>query len=147
MLWMLLFLSTVLWSYEPLLPDAPGWTCGEDSIGLCQSRTHLFKAQTYSGEAAGVAGNMWHSWWVVQLCENLHTISLCLAEVKCFLTFHPGNPRPLKHLCRLQIRRLMTLKRLNDPRIMNSDLFPPGLRNVLLYKELDLYDQTAEFMM
>ncbi|XP_019896166.1 ankyrin repeat and SOCS box protein 15-like isoform X2 [Esox lucius] len=50
-----------------------------------------------------------------------------------------GKPRSLKHLCRLEIRKCLTLKRLNDPIVMSSDLFPPGLRNYLMYKEKDLY--------
>ncbi|XP_062316664.1 ankyrin repeat and SOCS box protein 15-like isoform X1 [Osmerus eperlanus] len=82
----------------------------------------------------------------VPICLKLRLILEKQQEWPEICDIH-GNPRPLKHLCRLQIRRRMTLKRLNDPRIMNSDLFPPGLRNFLLYKELDLYCQTAEFMM
>uniref|UniRef100_A0A8C6SP20 Ankyrin repeat and SOCS box containing 15 n=1 Tax=Neogobius melanostomus TaxID=47308 RepID=A0A8C6SP20_9GOBI len=36
------------------------------------------------------------------------------------------SPRPLRHLCRLEIRQRLTLKRLNNPEIMN--LFPPDSR-------------------
>ncbi|KAG7456050.1 hypothetical protein MATL_G00247620 [Megalops atlanticus] len=50
-----------------------------------------------------------------------------------------GNPRTLKHLCRLVIRRQMTLKRLCDPDIMDSAPFPPMVKNYLVYKEYDLY--------
>ncbi|KAM4601695.1 uncharacterized protein asb15a [Polymixia lowei] len=49
------------------------------------------------------------------------------------------SPRSLKHLCRLVIRTRLTLKRLNNPEIMNSDVFPPRLKSYLLYQELDLY--------
>lgn len=46
--------------------------------------------------------------------------------------FVPDNPRSLKHLCRLEIRRYMTVKRLRNIIIMDS--FPPPIRNYLLYK-------------
>ncbi|KAM8891063.1 dynein axonemal heavy chain 12 isoform 3-T4 [Spinachia spinachia] len=49
-----------------------------------------------------------------------------------------NSPRPLGHLCRLEIRRRLTLKRLNNPEIMSSPVFPPRLRSFLLYQELDL---------
>ncbi|XP_061898954.1 ankyrin repeat and SOCS box protein 15 isoform X1 [Entelurus aequoreus] len=49
------------------------------------------------------------------------------------------SPRSLGHLCRLSIRRRLTLKRLNNTEVMNSDLFPPGLRSFILYRDLDLY--------
>ncbi|XP_077373904.1 uncharacterized protein LOC144016536 [Festucalex cinctus] len=48
-----------------------------------------------------------------------------------------GSPRPLSHLCRLLIRRRLTLKRLNNGEIMNSELFPPRLRDFILYREYD----------
>ncbi|CAL8291801.1 unnamed protein product [Boreogadus saida] len=47
------------------------------------------------------------------------------------------SPRSLGHICRLEIRRCLTLKRLSNPDVMNSDLFPPRLRDYLLYRELD----------
>ncbi|KAK0141822.1 Ankyrin repeat and SOCS box protein 15 [Merluccius polli] len=47
------------------------------------------------------------------------------------------SPRSLSHICRLEIRRRLTLKRLNNPEVMNSDLFPPRLRDYLLYRELE----------
>ncbi|XP_037109175.1 ankyrin repeat and SOCS box protein 15 [Syngnathus acus] len=46
-----------------------------------------------------------------------------------------GSPRSLSHLCRLLIRRRLTLKRLNNGEIMNSDVFPPRLRSFILYGE------------
>ncbi|KAF7643903.1 hypothetical protein LDENG_00231450 [Lucifuga dentata] len=55
-----------------------------------------------------------------------------------------NSPRSLGHLCRLEIRKRLTLKRLNNPEIMNSDLFPPRLKNFILYKELDLYSQSHQ---
>ncbi|XP_055049334.2 ankyrin repeat and SOCS box protein 15 isoform X1 [Misgurnus anguillicaudatus] len=50
-----------------------------------------------------------------------------------------GNPRALKHLCRLVIRREMTPCRLGDPEFIHSGPFPPGLKGYLMYKEYDLY--------
>ncbi|XP_059191009.1 ankyrin repeat and SOCS box protein 15-like [Centropristis striata] len=55
-----------------------------------------------------------------------------------------NSPRSLRHLCRLEIRRRLTLKRLNNPEIMNSDIFPPRLKSFILYQELDLYSQDSE---
>ncbi|XP_041853379.1 ankyrin repeat and SOCS box protein 15-like [Melanotaenia boesemani] len=54
------------------------------------------------------------------------------------------NPCPLKHLCRLEIRKRLTLKRLNNREIMNSPIFPPRLKHFILYEELDLYSQGPE---
>lgn len=56
----------------------------------------------------------------------------------------PGNPRRLKHLARLVIRRQMMLRRLNDPEFMSTVPFPPALKNFLLYKEYDIYGQMIE---
>lgn len=56
----------------------------------------------------------------------------------------PGNPRQLKHLARLVIRRQMMLRRLNDPEFMSMVPFPPALKNFLLYKEYDIYGQMIE---
>ncbi|XP_056137577.1 ankyrin repeat and SOCS box protein 15 [Lampris incognitus] len=55
-----------------------------------------------------------------------------------------SNPRSLSHLCRLEIRRRLTLRRLNNQEIMNSNLFPPRIKNYLLYHELDLYTHSTE---
>ncbi|CAB1437387.1 unnamed protein product [Pleuronectes platessa] len=55
-----------------------------------------------------------------------------------------SSPRFLRHLCRLVIRRSLTLKRLNNPEIMNSHVFPPRLKSFILYQELDLYNQDPE---
>ncbi|XP_029698097.1 ankyrin repeat and SOCS box protein 15 isoform X3 [Takifugu rubripes] len=54
-----------------------------------------------------------------------------------------GTPRSLGHLCRLRMRRSLTLKRLNNLEIMNSLIIPPGLQRFLLYQELDLYTSTG----
>ncbi|XP_055365597.1 ankyrin repeat and SOCS box protein 15-like isoform X2 [Betta splendens] len=58
-----------------------------------------------------------------------------------------SNPRSLRHLCRLEIRKRLTLKRLKNPEIMNSHVFPPRLRSFILYQELDLYSQDQERIM
>uniref|UniRef100_A0A4W6BIJ9 Ankyrin repeat and SOCS box containing 15 n=1 Tax=Lates calcarifer TaxID=8187 RepID=A0A4W6BIJ9_LATCA len=58
-----------------------------------------------------------------------------------------SSPRSLRHLCRLEIRRRLTLKRLNNPEIMNSHVFPPRLKSFILYQELDLYSQDPECIM
>ncbi|XP_010704624.1 ankyrin repeat and SOCS box protein 15 isoform X4 [Meleagris gallopavo] len=49
------------------------------------------------------------------------------------------NPRPLKHLCRLKIRKLMGLWRLQKLSSMKKFPLPPVLKNYILYKEYDLY--------
>uniref|UniRef100_A0A8C2JDB1 Ankyrin repeat and SOCS box containing 15b n=1 Tax=Cyprinus carpio TaxID=7962 RepID=A0A8C2JDB1_CYPCA len=54
------------------------------------------------------------------------------------------NPRSLKHQARLVIRRCMTLRRLNDPEFMSTVPFPPALKNLLLYKEYDIYGRMDE---
>ncbi|KAK2832567.1 hypothetical protein Q7C36_016029 [Tachysurus vachellii] len=51
------------------------------------------------------------------------------------------NPRHLKHLCRLVIRKRISLRRLNNPRFMSEFPFPPALKNYLIYKEYNLYGQ------
>uniref|UniRef100_A0A3B5B1T0 Ankyrin repeat and SOCS box protein 15-like n=1 Tax=Stegastes partitus TaxID=144197 RepID=A0A3B5B1T0_9TELE len=57
------------------------------------------------------------------------------------------SPRYLGHLCRLEIRKLLTLKKLNNPEIMNSQVFPPRLKRFILYEDLDLYSQDPECIM
>ncbi|XP_013863405.1 ankyrin repeat and SOCS box protein 15 [Austrofundulus limnaeus] len=57
------------------------------------------------------------------------------------------SPRSLRHLCRLEIRRRLTMRRLNNPEIMRSDLFPPRLKRFILYEELDLYKQNSDRLM
>ncbi|KAM8974513.1 ankyrin repeat and SOCS box protein 15 [Pelodytes ibericus] len=50
-----------------------------------------------------------------------------------------GNPRPLKHLCRLRIRKLVGLERLQRKSPMNKLPLPPMLKSYLMFKEYDLY--------
>ncbi|KPP56971.1 hypothetical protein Z043_125362, partial [Scleropages formosus] len=47
-----------------------------------------------------------------------------------------GNPRQLKHLCRLVIRTRITARRLSK---MDSAPFPPRVKDYLLFREYDLY--------
>ncbi|XP_033181902.1 ankyrin repeat and SOCS box protein 15-like [Anabas testudineus] len=58
-----------------------------------------------------------------------------------------SSPRSLRHLCRLEVRRCLTLKRLKNSEVMNSHVFPPRLRSFILYQELDLYSQDPERIM
>nr|XP_025968804.1 ankyrin repeat and SOCS box protein 15 isoform X5 [Dromaius novaehollandiae]XP_025968805.1 ankyrin repeat and SOCS box protein 15 isoform X5 [Dromaius novaehollandiae]XP_025968806.1 ankyrin repeat and SOCS box protein 15 isoform X5 [Dromaius novaehollandiae] len=51
------------------------------------------------------------------------------------------NPRSLKHLCRLKIRKLMGLKSLQKLSSMKKFPLPPVLKNYILYKEYDLYGE------
>ncbi|XP_063053073.1 ankyrin repeat and SOCS box protein 15-like isoform X2 [Engraulis encrasicolus] len=51
------------------------------------------------------------------------------------------NPRPLKHLCRLKIRKLLCLSRLCDTTVM--DQFPPRIKHYLLFKENDVCEQLS----
>lgn len=61
-----------------------------------------------------------------------------LAAKRAALT---GNPRPLKHLCRLVIRKQVTLRRLSDPHVIDSAPLPHRITDYLLYREHDLYGQ------
>ncbi|XP_047452647.1 ankyrin repeat and SOCS box protein 15-like isoform X2 [Mugil cephalus] len=58
-----------------------------------------------------------------------------------------NSPRSLSHLCRLVIRKCLTLKKINNPEIMNSRIFPPRLKRFIKYEELDLSSQDAECFM
>ncbi|XP_029016614.1 ankyrin repeat and SOCS box protein 15b isoform X2 [Betta splendens] len=49
-----------------------------------------------------------------------------------------SGPRSLQHLCRLLIRRHMSLRVLNDPAVMAAVPFPPRLKSYLTFRELDL---------
>nr|XP_003221372.1 PREDICTED: ankyrin repeat and SOCS box protein 15 isoform X2 [Anolis carolinensis] len=49
------------------------------------------------------------------------------------------NPRPLKHLCRLKIRKYMGLESTQKALSMKKLPLPPVLKAYILYKEYDLY--------
>ncbi|XP_024076186.2 ankyrin repeat and SOCS box protein 14 [Terrapene carolina triunguis] len=58
-------------------------------------------------------------------------------EINSILT----NPRSLKHLCRLEIRKCMGHLRLRCPVFMTFLPLPNRLKEYILYKEYDLYGQ------
>ncbi|XP_067292689.1 ankyrin repeat and SOCS box protein 15-like [Pseudorasbora parva] len=81
---------------------------------------------------------------VLILLDYVNDVPIC-SHLRCILEKQKewaeictilNNPRSLKHLCRLEIRKHMTVKRLRNTIIMDS--FPPPIRNYLLYKEHDL---------
>ncbi|XP_053107595.1 ankyrin repeat and SOCS box protein 15 isoform X6 [Hemicordylus capensis] len=49
------------------------------------------------------------------------------------------NPRPLKHLCRLKIRKCIGLERIQKLLSVKKLPLPPVLKGYILYKEYDLY--------
>ncbi|XP_069085980.1 ankyrin repeat and SOCS box protein 15 isoform X2 [Pleurodeles waltl] len=55
------------------------------------------------------------------------------------------NPRSLQHLCRLKIRRLIGLRRLQRPILLEKLQLPPVLKDYILYKEYDLYGRGLDF--
>ncbi|XP_061578678.1 ankyrin repeat and SOCS box protein 15-like [Cololabis saira] len=81
----------------------------------------------------------------VHICSKLRVIleiqkewpEIC--EILC-------NPRSLRQLSRLEIRKRLTLRRLKNPEII-SKLFPPQLRRFILYEELDLSSQNPELVL
>ncbi|XP_051740553.1 ankyrin repeat and SOCS box protein 15-like [Ctenopharyngodon idella] len=77
---------------------------------------------------------------VLILLDYVNHVPLC-SHLRCILEKQKewaeictilNNPRSLKHLCRLEIRKYMTVKKLRNIIIMDS--FPPPIRNYLLYK-------------
>ncbi|KAM4573463.1 ankyrin repeat and SOCS box protein 15 isoform 1-T1 [Odontesthes bonariensis] len=54
------------------------------------------------------------------------------------------SPRSLRHLCRLEIRKRVSMKKQINAKITNSHIFPPRLKRFLLYEELDLYSIDPE---
>ncbi|XP_063302881.1 ankyrin repeat and SOCS box protein 15 isoform X2 [Pelobates fuscus] len=56
-----------------------------------------------------------------------------------------GNPRQLKHLCRLKIRTLVGLEKLRRKSSMSKLPLPPILKSYLMYKEYDLYGVGMHF--
>ncbi|KAK7891181.1 hypothetical protein WMY93_023144 [Mugilogobius chulae] len=77
----------------------------------------------------------------VQICS---TLRLILEKQKEWpeICHTLRSPRSLKHLCRLEIRTRLTLKRLNNPEI--TSMFPPRLKSFILYQELDLYSRDPQ---
>ncbi|KAL1780821.1 ankyrin repeat and SOCS box protein 14 isoform X1 [Sigmodon hispidus] len=76
----------------------------------------------------------------VQICSKLKAVlekQKLWSEIHFILT----NPRSLKHLCRLKIRKCMGRLRLRCPVFMSFLPLPNRLKAYVLYKEYDLYGQ------
>uniref|UniRef100_A0A8C2DXU9 Ankyrin repeat and SOCS box containing 15 n=1 Tax=Cyprinus carpio TaxID=7962 RepID=A0A8C2DXU9_CYPCA len=102
--------------------------CGEDKIPFCD----FMSLCCLVGLSGRVVLILLDYVICVPLCSRLISIlekQKEWAEICTILS----NPRSLKHLCRLEIRKHITIKRLRNPIIM--DCFPPLIKNYLLYKE------------
>ncbi|XP_075844965.1 ankyrin repeat and SOCS box protein 14 isoform X1 [Microtus pennsylvanicus] len=78
----------------------------------------------------------------VQICSKLKAVlekQKLWPEIHLILT----NPRSLKHLCRLKIRKCMGRLRLRCPVFMSFLPLPNRLKAYILYKEYDLYGQES----
>ncbi|XP_074169252.1 ankyrin repeat and SOCS box protein 14 isoform X4 [Rhinolophus sinicus] len=76
----------------------------------------------------------------VQICSKLKAVlqkQALWSEIHNILT----NPRSLKHLCRLKIRKCMGRLHLRCPVFMSFLPLPNRLKAYILYKEYDLYGQ------
>ncbi|XP_058417642.1 ankyrin repeat and SOCS box protein 14 [Diceros bicornis minor] len=76
----------------------------------------------------------------VQICSKLKAVLQkqgLWSEIHFILT----NPRSLKHLCRLKIRKCMGRLRLRCPVFMSFLPLPNRLKAYVLYEEYDLYGQ------
>ncbi|XP_036593488.1 ankyrin repeat and SOCS box protein 14 isoform X2 [Trichosurus vulpecula] len=76
----------------------------------------------------------------VQICSKLRTVlqeQASWSEINSVLT----NPRSLKHLCRLKIRKCMGRLRLRCPVFMSFLPLPNRLKEYVLFREYDLYGQ------
>ncbi|XP_029772511.1 ankyrin repeat and SOCS box protein 14 [Suricata suricatta] len=76
----------------------------------------------------------------VRICSKLKAVLQkqgLWSEIHFILT----NPRSLKHLCRLKIRKCMGRLRLRCPVFMSFLPLPNRLKAYVLYKEYDLYGQ------
>ncbi|XP_043083645.1 ankyrin repeat and SOCS box protein 15-like isoform X2 [Puntigrus tetrazona] len=104
---------------------------GDEKIPFCDFMS-LYCLVDLSGRAVLILLNYVSR---VPLCSRLRPILEKQEEWEEICTIL-NNPRSLKHLCRLEIRKHMTIKRLYDNVTMDS--FPPLIKNYLLYKEYDL---------
>ncbi|KAJ6668336.1 hypothetical protein lerEdw1_015713 [Lerista edwardsae] len=76
----------------------------------------------------------------VSICSKLQGVlqeQKLWPEIQAILT----NPRSLKHLCRLRIRKCLGRLRLRCPVFLTFLPLPNRLKEYLLYKEYDLYGQ------
>ena len=69
--------------------------------------------------------------------KSINSYSFWVTCLFCIL----ANPRSLKHLCRLKIRKCMGRLRLRCPVFMSFLPLPNRLKAYVLYKEYDLYEQ------
>lgn len=89
--------------------------------------------------------NCWQCSWVTWWGEFYHSTYTVIKWKECAYLFFSSliclseNPRPLKHLCRLNIRKCVGLERLQKPLSMKKLPLPPVLKGYILYKEYDLY--------
>nr|XP_033781775.1 ankyrin repeat and SOCS box protein 14 isoform X1 [Geotrypetes seraphini]XP_033781776.1 ankyrin repeat and SOCS box protein 14 isoform X1 [Geotrypetes seraphini]XP_033781777.1 ankyrin repeat and SOCS box protein 14 isoform X1 [Geotrypetes seraphini] len=76
----------------------------------------------------------------VEICSKLKAV---IKEQKIWPEINSilMNPRPLKHLCRLRIRKCMGRLRLRCPVFMTFLPLPTSIKDYILYKEYDLYSQ------
>ncbi|XP_051873581.1 dynein axonemal heavy chain 12-like [Pristis pectinata] len=75
----------------------------------------------------------------VNFCSKLKTVleqQSEWSEITCIMK----NPRSLKHLCRLMIRKCMGRMRLRCPVFMTFLPMPSRLKEYILFKEYDLYN-------
>ncbi|XP_012865826.1 PREDICTED: ankyrin repeat and SOCS box protein 14 [Dipodomys ordii] len=76
----------------------------------------------------------------VQICSKLKDV-LQKQRLWSEIHFIMTNPRSLKHLCRLKIRKCMGRLHLRCPVFMSFLPLPNRLKAYILYKEYDLYGQ------
>nr|XP_006122705.1 ankyrin repeat and SOCS box protein 15 isoform X1 [Pelodiscus sinensis] len=129
-----IFGSSFLWS----LPEEevlPGWTsCVIKDTPFCDFITVPWLKHLV-GEVIRILIDYMD---YVPLCSKLKVVLEAQKEwpeIRQILE----NPRPLKHLCRLKIRKLMGLRRLQKQRSMARLPLPPVLKGYILFKEYDLY--------
>uniref|UniRef100_A0A3Q3K4V7 SOCS box domain-containing protein n=1 Tax=Monopterus albus TaxID=43700 RepID=A0A3Q3K4V7_MONAL len=79
----------------------------------------------------------------VNICRNLKRILKRRPEWDEISDILSNTPRSLRHLCRLVIRGLMSLRVLNNPAAMAAVPFPPRLKKYLTYREYDLYSNLS----
>uniref|UniRef100_A0A8C5N318 Ankyrin repeat and SOCS box containing 15 n=1 Tax=Leptobrachium leishanense TaxID=445787 RepID=A0A8C5N318_9ANUR len=119
----------------PSLEDLPGWT----SCVIIDSPFCDFVTVSWMKHLVGKVVRVFVDYMdYVPLCEKLKS---ALEEQREWPEIQEiiGNPRPLKHLCRLKIRKLIGLERLRRKSSMGRIPLPPILISYLLYKEYDIY--------
>lgn len=143
------FCFLVLWLHQCVVAGASGWKDGGNPAGLRQLCLHLLQTQADCGEGQRVANHLPYSGYATglyycMLCyekKAWNTVPAVAAVIhhSCF-PLSLGSPRLLKHLCRLAIRSQMSPRTLADPKTMDSIPLPRRLKNYVMYKEHDLYN-------